>query len=149
MSDTKKVKRVYGKETTIGDIILNKETNSIFFSIEMGFMGRKTINLVKNESGQYDMFGSYMTKETNEPIMFSIGKTFQVQDKEKNIVDGLTQGKISLSTTYSKELEKNIFSDENALFITTHQLKEEKKINDSLVKIGWVVGQLGIAIDED
>jgi hypothetical protein len=34
----------------------------------------------------------------------------------------------------------------DALFITTHQLKNEVKINDNLVKIGWVSGQLGIEI---
>ena len=44
-----KIQRNYSKETTIGDIMYNTKTKTVFFNIQMGFMGRKSINLVQNQ----------------------------------------------------------------------------------------------------
>ena len=143
----KTIKRTYSKEQTIGDIIYNKKSKTVFFSLNLGFMGRKNINLVQNAEGTYDMFGTYF--KDNKPEMYKMGKTFQVTDRNGNVVEGLTQGTLGLSTTWNKELQKEVTSTENALFFVTHKLRETKVINDDLVKVGWVTGKIGVEIETE
>ena len=139
-----KVKRSYTEETTIGDILYNTKTKTVFFNIQMGFMGRKSINLVQNQEGTYDMFGTYM--KDGELHMYKMGKTFQVTDRNGGVVEGLTQGTLGLRTSWNKEIKKEVSSTEDAIFFMTHKLKENKKINDDLVKVGWVTGKYGFEI---
>ena len=139
-----KIQRVYSKETTIGDIMYNTKTKTVFFNIQMGFMGRKSINLVQNQEGTYDMFGTYM--KDGEIQMYKMGKTFQVTDRNGGVVEGLTQGTLGLRTSWNKEIKKEVSSTEDALFFVTHKLKETKKVSDDLVKVGWVTGQFGFEV---
>ena len=139
-----KIQRVYSKETTIGDIMYNTKTKTVFFNIQMGFMGRKSINLVQNQEGTYDMFGTYF--KDGKPEMYRMGKTFQVTDRNGGVVEGLTQGTLGLRTSWNKEIKKEVSSTEDAIFFVTHKLKESKKVNDDLVKVGWVTGQFGFEI---
>ena len=136
------VKRDYGKEQSFGDILYNNKTKTVFFSIDGGIFGRKTILLAKNQEGTYDMFGTYF--QNGENMTYRMGKTFEVLNSEKQVVQGLTKGTLGLSTKYSQELQREITSTENAIFIVTHKLKEVKQINEDLVKIGWVTGNFGI-----
>jgi len=139
-----KIQRNYSKETTIGDIMYNTKTKTVFFNIQMGFMGRKSINLVQNQEGTYDMFGTYFKDE--KPEMYKMGKTFQVTDRNGGVVEGLTQGTLGLRTSWNKQIQKEVSSTEDAIFFVTHKLKETKKVNDDLVKVGWVTGQFGFEI---
>jgi hypothetical protein len=43
MTTQTKIKRSYGKERTIGDIIYNPQTRSVFCSISLGFFGKTTV----------------------------------------------------------------------------------------------------------
>ena len=137
-----KVKRVYGKRKTIGDIIHNAETGITFCRIQSGFFGYHTINLVKQSDGSFLIEKQYF--QDGEYKTVKIGKTFPAKDKDGNDVEGITQAALGLGTMWDKDLNKNITDITDALFITTHLLKTPEKINDNLTKIGWVDGQFGI-----
>lgn len=137
-----KIKRVYGKRKTIGDIIHNKETGITFCRIQAGFFGYHTINLVKQNDGSFVIEKQYFVDGEYKTV--KIGKTFPAKDKLGNDVEGITQAALGLGTTWDKELGKNITDVTDALFITTHLLKNEESINENLTKVGWVSGQFGI-----
>ena len=96
--------RNYSKERTFGDIVYNIKTETVFFNIDMGFMGKKSINLVQNQEGTYDMFATYF--KDGKPQMYKMGKTFQVKNKEGQIIEGITKGTIGLRTSYDKTIFK-------------------------------------------
>lgn len=59
-----KISRNYGQERNLGDILLNKENNSVFATLDFGFFGQVTVNLAKDkEHGGYTFSKSYKTKE--------------------------------------------------------------------------------------
>lgn len=142
-----KIKRSYGKERTLGDIIYNPQTKSVFCSINLGFFGKKNISLIKRaDDGAYDLAVPY-TKNGEEHIA-TIGKTFPVKDGKGAIVDGLTQGTLGLLKRYDSEKKKEITDNSDALFITTHKLKENKPLGDNgFIKVGYVTGRFGIEDD--
>jgi hypothetical protein len=142
-----KITRAYGKEQNFGDILYSKKTKEIFTTINLGFAGSKTITLKRNENGTFDLSTPYY--KDSKRIDFKLGKTFPITDKSGNVVAGLTKGTLSLSTTYDKELGKNISVNNNCLYITTHKLSTNKDINSDLVKVGWLTGQFGIEIDSN
>ena len=91
-----KITRTYGSERALGDIILNKENNSVFSTLDFGFFGSVTIGLTKDkENGGYTITKSYKTKE-GQLVSFNLGKTFPVKDKNGNTVEGITQGLFGL-----------------------------------------------------
>ncbi len=143
--ETTKIKRAYGKRKTIGDIIHNSETGITFCRIQSGFFGYHTINLVKQEDGSFMIEKQYF--QDGEYKTVKVGKTFPVKDKEGHDVEGLTQAALGLGTSWDKDLSKNITDTTDALFVTTHLLKKEEKINDNLTKVGWVDGQFGIEVE--
>lgn len=147
MATQAKIKRSYGKERTLGDIIYNPQTKSVFCSINLGFFGKKNITLIKRaDDGAYDLAVPF-TKNGEEQIA-TIGKTFPIKDGKGAIVDGLTQGTLGLLKRYDSEKKKEITDNSDALFITTHKLKENKSLGDSgLLKIGYISGRFGIEDD--
>lgn len=141
------IKRSYGKERTIGDIIFNPATKSVFCSINLGFFGKKNITLIKRaDDGAYDLAVTF-TRNGEEQIAI-IGKTFPVKDRDGAVVDGLTQGTLGLLKRYDSEKKKEITDSSDALFITTHKLKENKPLgNSGLLKVGYISGRFGIEDD--
>lgn len=142
-----KIKRSYGKERTLGDIIYNPQTKSVFCSINLGFFGKKNITLIKRaDDGAYDLVVAYA--KNGEEHIATIGKTFPVKDRNGAVVDGLTQGTLGLLKRYDSEKRKEIIDSSDALFITTHKLKEKKVLGDSgLLKVGYISGRFGIEDD--
>lgn len=142
------IKRSYGKERTFGDIIYNPKTKSVFCSINLGFFGKTAITLVKRQDdGAYDLMKAYNDRNGQEQVV-CIGKTFPVKDKKGEVVDGLTQGTLGLLKRYDNEKKKELTDSSDALFITTHKLKENKPLGDSgLVKVGYISGRFGIEDD--
>lgn len=135
-----KVKRIYGLERNLGDIIYNPATKTVFCKINFGFFA-KTVTLVKQENGGFDM----MVSKANSEELVRIGKTYPVAN-----VEGITKGTLGLLKRYDKELEKEITDNSDALFISTHKLKQTKAIGESkLLKIGYIKGQIGIEISDD
>lgn len=140
MENTKKTKRNYGIERTLGDIIYNPNTESVFCNIKFGFFS-KTVNLVKQQDGGFDL----VVSKANSEELVKIGKTYPVAN-----VEGITKGTLGLLKKYDKELQKEITDSSDALFISTHKLKETKAIGDTgLLKIGYLKGQIGIEISDD
>ncbi|MGE4517775.1 MAG: hypothetical protein AB7D96_13040 [Arcobacteraceae bacterium] len=144
---TQTIKRTYGKERTLGDIIYNPTTKSVFCSINLGFFGKKNITLIKRaDDGAYDLAVVY-TKNGEEHIA-TIGKTFPSKRKDGSVVEGLTQGTLGLLKRYDAEKKKEFTDSSDALFITTHKLKEPKALGDSgLMKVGYISGKFGIEDD--
>lgn len=142
---TTQPKRSYGIERTLGDIILNKDNNSVFCNVEGGFFGRVTLSVAKDkEHGGYVFSKSYTTKDGQE-ASFVVGRTFPVKDKGGSIVEGLTQGLFGLIKEYDATTQKSLTSNKDALQITTHKLKEHKKLGDSnLYKVGYLTGRFCI-----
>lgn len=143
-----KIKRSYGKERTFGDIIYNPQTRSVFCSINLGFFGKTTVTLVKRaEDGAYDLMKNYKDRNGQEQIV-CVGKTFPSKKRDDSIVDGLTQGTLGLFQKYNAEKQKELTDSSDALFITTHKLKEPKAFGENgLKKIGYITGKFGIEDD--
>lgn len=142
---TNTIKRTYGKQRNLGDIIFNPQTKTVFCSINLGFFGSKTITLIKRaEDGCYDlMVSKYNSEET-----IKVGQTFPVKDKNGNIVDGLTKATLALLSSYDKEKKKNVSDSSDALYITTHKLKEPVAFGEKgFKKVGYITGQFGIEDD--
>jgi len=141
-----KIKRSYGKERIFADIIYNPATKSVFCSLNLGFFGKKNITLIKRADGAYDLAVTY-TKNGEEQIAI-IGKTFPVKKQSGAIVEGLTQGTLGLLKRYDSKLQKEITDSSDALFITTHKLRENKPLGESgLLKVGYISGRFGIEDD--
>lgn len=104
MATTTTIKRTYGKERTLGDIIYNPNTKSVFCNINIGFFGSKTITLIKRaEDGCYDlMVSKYNSEET-----VKIGQTFPVKDKSGNIIEGITKSTLGLLKDMTPRNKKN------------------------------------------
>lgn len=136
-------KRTYGKDRTLGDIIYNPNTKSVFCNIQLGFFS-KTITLSKREDGCYDLLISkYNSEET-----IKIGQTFPIKSDDGSTIEGLTKCTLGLLTTYDKDKQKNVTKSEDALFITTHKLKEPKSFgNKGFKKVGYITGKFGIEDD--
>ena len=142
---TTTTKRTYGTEHTFGDIIYNPSTKSVFCSMNWGFFGKTTVTLIKRiEDGCYDLMKSYKDRNGQEQII-CVGKTFPVKKKDGSIVEGLTQGTLGLLKRYDAEIKKEVTGSSDALFITTHKLKETKSLSDSgFIKVGYISGKFGI-----
>ncbi len=138
-----RTQRTFGKNRNLGDIIYNPSTKSVFCKINLGFFGNKTITLVKREDNCYDlMVSKYNSEET-----IKVGQTFPVKNKGET-VEGLTQTTLGLFSEYDSIKQKNITSSNDGLFITTHKLKEPKKIGDKgFQKVGYITGKFGIEIE--
>ncbi|RDU51961.1 hypothetical protein CQA49_08975 [Helicobacter sp. MIT 00-7814] len=137
------VKRVYGVERNFGDILWNKENNSVFVNIDAGFF-RATVSLAKNNQGGYDLLKSYTNKD-GQNATFIGGKTFPVKNKEGVEVEGLTRGLLGLFKEYDAEQKKEFTRNNDALEIVTHKLKEHKKLGDSNIwKVGYLTGRIAI-----
>ncbi len=137
------ITREYGKERTLGDIIYNPSNGSVFCNIQLGFFS-KTINLKKREDGCYDILVSRFNSEET----VKIGQTFPVTKQDKSVVEGLTQCTLGLITTYDSTKQKNVTNSDDALFMTTHKLKEPKAFGDKgFKKVGYITGKFGIERD--
>ncbi|CAM3436490.1 hypothetical protein [Helicobacter labetoulli] len=139
------ISRTYGQERSLGDILLNKENNSVFATLDFGFFGTVTIGLTKDkENGGYTITKSYKTKD-GQMSSFNLGKTFPVKDKSGNVVEGITQGLFGLIREYDSATQKNITKNNDGLQITTHRLKEPKQLGDTnFLKVGWITGRFAV-----
>ncbi|MBT5490840.1 hypothetical protein HOK00_00625 [bacterium] len=133
-----KITRTYSNEQTLGDILYNPETKSVWMSIELGLVGKLNIGLELQEDKTYTLTKKFGSKISN------IGRTFQVTDKENNVIEGITQGNIALGNRYDSTLKKNVLVNDNAIFFKTFKLKKAQVISDKLVKVGFVKGCFGI-----
>ncbi len=138
----KHVKRNYGLERNLGDIIFNKNNRTVFCKMTIGFFNT-TIGLVQRKDGCYDL-----TKNIGNnlnPNIVKIGQTFCVKNKKNEVVEGLTQTALPLVSGWDKETEKILNSNSDALFITTHKLKEPVTLkNGEFIKVGYITGTFGI-----
>jgi len=143
----KKVTRTYGKERNLGEIIYNPQTKSVFCSMNLGFFGKKNITLIKRANDNaYDLAVTF-TRNGEEQIAI-IGKTFPSKKKDGSIVEGLTQGTLGLLKHYDNELKKEITDSSDALFITTHKLKDPVSLGSKgFKKVGYITGRFGIECD--
>ena len=148
--NTAKITRNYGQERTLGDILLNKENNSVFATLEFGFFGTVTIGLTKDkENGGYTITKSYKTKE-GQLASFNLGKTFPVKDKSGNVVEGITQGLFGLLREYDSATQKTLTKNNDGLQLTTHRLKEPKQLGDTnFMKVGWITGKFCVEKTQD
>lgn len=139
------ITRNYGQERALGDILLNKENNSVFASLDFGFFGQVTVNLAKDkEHGGYTISKSYKTKD-GQLSSFNLGKTFPVKDKNGNVVEGITQGLFGLLREYDSATQKTLTKNNDGLQITTHRLKEPKQLGDgNFMKVGWITGRFAV-----
>lgn len=144
---SEKVIRAYGKDFPIGDILFDKKENVVYFRINAGFFGLQKVILVQNNEGTYNMMKTYMGKD-GQPGVVNIGKTFPVTNKQGETVEGITQGTLAMGVKYDKDLKKEISDNRNALYFTTHRLREQRTITDTLVQVGYIRGRFGIEIDE-
>ncbi len=142
---TAQVKRSYGIERTLGDILLNKENNSVFATLDFGFFGQVTVGLIKDkEHGGYTISKSYKTRD-GQMASFNLGKTFPAKDKSGNIVEGITQGLFGLLREYDSATQKTLTKNNDGLQLTTHRLKEPKQLGDTnFHKVGWITGRFAI-----
>jgi len=138
------IKRVYGKERTLADIVYNPKTKTVFAKLNMGFFGSKTVNFSLREDGCYDILVSkYNSEET-----VKIGQTFPVYNQDKQAIEGLTKATLGLLKRYDAVKQKEITDSSDALFITTHKLKEPKEFGtQGFKKVGYVTGVFGIEIE--
>ncbi len=149
-TNTTKTKRTYGKERTFGDIIYNPNTKSVFCSINLGFFGKTTVTLIKRaDDNAFDLMKSYTDKQGQEQVI-CVGKTFPAKRKDGTVIEEITKGTLGLLKKYDNEKKKEITDSSDALFITTHKLKERKPLGETgLLKIGFITGMFGIEIEED
>lgn len=145
---TTTIKRTYGKERTFGDIVYNPNTKSVFCSINLGFFGKTTVTLVKRQDLGFDLMKSYTDRQGQEQVV-CVGKTFPAKKQDQTIIEGVTKGTLGLLKKYDREKQKEITDNSDALFITTHKLKENKALGDTgMLKIGYLSGVFGIEIEE-
>ncbi len=145
---TNTIKRTYGKERAIGDIFYTPSTKSVWCSIGLGFLGKINLTLIQDKAnGGYEIIKPYKDKQGNEQVV-KLGKTFVVKDKDGNVVTGLSKGTLGLLKEYDSVAKKELTKSEDCLIITTHKLKENKIINEDLIKVGWLTGQFGIEVIE-
>lgn len=142
------VKRTYGKERTLGDIIYNPATKSVFCSINLGFFGKTTVTLVRRQDEGFDLMKSYKDRQDQDQVV-CVGKTFPAKRQDGTIIDDVTKGTLGLLKRYDAEKQKEVTDNSDALFITTHKLKEKKSIGQTgMLKIGYLTGVFGIEIAE-
>lgn len=147
-----KVKRYYGIDRgSLGDIFYNNKTKEISSYLDLGAFGRIKIFFKKRDDNCYDLSRKY--QKDSEEITYRLGRTFPVKDKDKKIVEGITQTALALFSAFDKDSKKNLSSTNDCLIITTHKLKEQTAIKDKegrntdLIKIGYVTGKFAIEAD--
>jgi len=140
-----RTKRTFGNERNLGDIIYNPNTKSVFCKINLGFFN-KTINLAKRADNCYDlMVSKYNSEET-----VKIGQTFPVKKQDGTTSETLTQTTLGLFRKYDSQKQKEITDNSDALFLTTHKLKEPKIFGEQgFMKVGFITGKFGIEIVEN
>jgi len=139
----------YSSKINLGQIKQFASNESIIWELNAGFFGKKTYTLKPKEDGTYDIFIGVFHKDEDKFKDIKIGQTFPVKNREGEIVEGLTQTTLALTSSYDAELKKEVYDDTNALYITTHLLKEPKVISDKVSQIGWVDGSFGITQAEE
>lgn len=140
-------KRVYGLDRgSFGDILYNNEDKEFFCKVELGHFSL-TFYLIPRDDGNYDLEKKY--KDGKEWKSFKIGRTFEVKDKDGKKVNGLTRGAIGLFSEYDKSSKKMLVDSADCFVFVTHKLKEQKKLNDKLTKVGYITGKIAIEKDSD
>ncbi|CUU89656.1 Uncharacterised protein [Campylobacter hyointestinalis subsp. hyointestinalis] len=148
MSNVTTIKRNYGVERTFGDIIYNPANKSVFATLDFGFMGQITINLVKQDNGGYDITKSYKDKD-GALKSFTLGKLFPVKDKSGNIVEGLAKGSFGLYREYDKVAGKEYTQNNDCVILCSHKLQKTITFEKSgMVKVGYITGSFAIQIKE-
>ncbi|OCR99054.1 hypothetical protein A9K75_08565 [Campylobacter fetus subsp. testudinum] len=148
MSNVTTIKRNYGLERTFGDIIYNPTNKSIFVTLDFGFMGQITINLVKLGEGGYDVTKSYKDRD-GALKSFTLGKLFPVKDRGGNTVEGLAKGSFGLYREYDKVAGKEYTQNNDCVILCSHKLQKPITFEKSgMVKVGYVTGNFAIQIKE-
>jgi len=139
----------YSSKINLGQIKQFTSNESIIWELNAGFFGKKTYTLKPKDDGTYDISIGVFSKDINKFKDIKIAQTFHVKNKEGQIVEGLTQTTLALTSSYDAELKKEVYDDSNAIYITTHLLKNPKVISDKVSQIGWVDGSIGITQVEE
>ena len=143
----KHVKRNYGLERNLGDIIYNKKDRTVFCKMSIGFFSA-TVGLVQRKDGCYDITKNIGTKK--EPNIVKIAQTFVVKNKKDVVVEGLTQTMLPLISGWNKNTKKIENSNADGLSITTHKLKESVSLKDGeFIKVGYITGNFAIEVTGD
>lgn len=139
-----KVKRYYGVERTFGDIIHDNRSNETSARIFVGALGMMELVFSRRDDGLFDISKVYY--KDRERKLMSLGQSFHVKNKRKEIVEGLSQFPLALLSSYDKELESKIMSNEDCLILTIHKLKKQIKIgeNQEKTKLGYLTGRFAI-----
>lgn len=139
------IKRVYGKERNVGNILFDKESKKVLMEINLGFFGRQSFDLVKNEDETFNITKTIFNTTENSSRTITFGKLFPAKTKDGQNVQGICKGSLGLLKEYDKEAKKNLVSNNDVLIIATHKLKEEIQLGESsLFKIGYITGLFGI-----
>ena len=139
-----RIERFYGDNKRIGDIMLDTTTNTIWTQIDLGVFEPLSLIFIKiNGSDTFKMYKKYKDNNGMEQNK-QIGKTFEVRNKQGDIVKGLSKGTISMSKQYNKEDRKTYNVNNNGIFFTTFMLDTPEEKKEGLLKVGYIKGQIGI-----
>jgi hypothetical protein len=143
------MKKIYGKEVNVGDIIFNGKNKSVFTTLDFGFGGKTTLNLVINkEEGGYDLFKSYTDKD-GQLKAFKAGRLFPAKNfKTGELIEGIAKGSFGLSSLYDKEKGKTVFNMDNGVVLTSHKLKSIVDLGNGFKKVGYLTGQFFVSVED-
>ena len=138
------IDRYYGNDRgSLGDILHNTKYQELSCKLKLGALGSVTVYLTKRDDGCYDLSRKYKDG-TKGFKSFKIGRTFPVKNKDKIIVEGLTQGGLALLSEYDPGKERDVFNSNDCLMIVTHESKEKITINENLIKVGYITGKFAV-----
>jgi hypothetical protein len=145
-----KINRHYGIERSLGDILYNPATRSVFTRVDLGVFSLNLTLVQREDKKTYDVLKSYKDKNGQDQVV-KLGQSFLVTRKDGSIVDGLSKFSLGLLREWDKEVQKDITRSNDALFLTTHKLKDKKVLNEEtgLTKVGWLTGQFGIEVAKE
>lgn len=142
-----KVKRYYGVDRPFGDIIHDKKSDETSARIFVGALGMVELIFSKRDDGLFNISKVYYKERERKFV--SLGQSFPVKNKKKELVEGLSQFPLALLSSYDKDLESKIMSNEDCLILTIHKLKKQIKLgeNQEKTKVGYLTGKFAIEMN--
>jgi hypothetical protein len=148
-SGVKHIRRAYGAERNIGDILYNPDSKAVFARIDLGAFSLSLSLTLREDKKTYDLYKSYMAKDGNFQLV-KLGQTFPATRRDGSEVEGVSKATLGLYREYDKELKKELTRSNDALYITIIKLKEPKTLGESgLKKVGYITGVFGIELPSD
>lgn len=132
----------YSDEINKGTMFRNSKTGQVWISLEMGSLGSFNYGLMKNDKGAHNLVVSRV--KDDKKVLVKVGESFKATRKDGTVVEGIEKISFGLDNTYNSELKKNVISNQNCLYVTTHLLKEEVTLSNNVIKIGYLKGTYGV-----